>query len=122
MLVLKNDMTAYFDVDDTLVMWGASPDDPKAMQITSKDGLVSAWVTPHERHIKKMIEHKVRGQLVVVWSAGGWDWAHETVKKLGLSQYVDLVIAKPQWAWDDLTPNEFIRQRCYINPKTGEGR
>lgn len=120
MQVIKNDMTAYVDVDQTLVLWGYTSEDPGAIQIQSPDGLVSEYVIPHLPHIEKVKHHKARGQLVVVWSAGGWEWAEAVVRKLGLENYVDLVIAKPQWAWDDLTPNEFIRERCYIDYKPSQ--
>lgn len=113
-------MTAYFDVDETLVLWGYRSEDSDAIKIESPDGLISEYVMPHAPHILKLKHHKARGQLVVVWSAGGHEWAEAVVKRLGLEAYVDLVIAKPQWAWDDLTPNEFIRDRCYITYKPAE--
>lgn len=45
---------------------------------------------------------------MVVWSAGGWDWAEAVVKTLKLENFVDLVISKPTWTYDDLQPSEFI--------------
>lgn len=120
MQVFRNDMAAYFDVDETLVLWypsGSNPADlpEEAIEIVNpEDSTIRCWALPHAPHINKLKEHKTRGQLVVVWSAGGHAWAEATVKRLGLERYVDVVLAKPAWAWDDLTPNEFIHQRCYI--------
>lgn len=115
MIVIPNDKSAFFDCDETLVIWDFDRNLYTGIRITSPDGLVSEMVNPHIGHIKKLKEHKLRGQLVVVWSAGGYAWAETVVKALGLENYVDYVMAKPAWAWDDLTPNEFIK-RCYIKP------
>lgn len=111
MQIIHNDMTAYCDVDDTLILWQPGPDqlfdDPLFI------GGIPVW--PHKVHIEKIKQHKVRGHFVVVWSAGGSVWAETAVKLLKLEEYVDLIICKPQWAWDDLPPEQFIR-RCYIKP------
>jgi hypothetical protein len=90
------------------------------MLITSDNGLISAYVTPHEEHIQKLKEHADRNHFIVVWSAGGYEWAEAVVKGLGLNLYVDLIITKPRWAWDDLPMDEAIDTRCYIKPKGGD--
>lgn len=114
MIVINNDMTAFFDCDDTLVLWDNPNDGTEKIYIKNELGNeLPVW--PHTRHIEKLRQHHLRGHYVVVWSAGGHAWCEDVVNQLNLESYVDLIICKPQWAWDDLTPNEFIR-RCYIKP------
>jgi len=105
----------FFDVDDTLVMWNQSPDHPKAIELPLLDGHKEILV-PHEHHIKQMKDHKARGHYVVVWSAGGWEWANAVVVALGLEQYVDEVMDKPHWYYDDVKVNEWMPEvnRVYI--------
>lgn len=142
MKVLPCSQTTFFDVDDTLIMWNRpSVDDPNAIEITcptsralraiqdlNEDGSltpdadvepieVGTWVervTPHKKHIEQLKLHKLRGHTIVVWSAGGWEWAEAAVRALKLEKYVDLVIEKPTWYYDDLQPHEFMGKRYYL--------
>jgi phosphoserine phosphatase len=142
MKVLPCKQPTYFDVDDTLVMWSRpAADDPDAIEIacpTSRterfllemtdDGTlepdtptetvsVGSWterLKPHKKHIEQLKLHKLRGHTIIVWSAGGWEWAEAVVRALKLEQYVDLVIEKPMWFYDDLMPNEFMGKRYYM--------
>lgn len=136
MKVLPCFQPTFFDVDETLVMWSRPAfDDPDAIEIIcpasrcvralmelSDDGSlnpetpteivsVGTWterVKPHKKHIEQLKLHKLRGHTVIVWSAGGWEWAEAAVRALKLEKYVDLVIEKPRWAYDDLPPNEYM--------------
>lgn len=122
MIVFRGN-TAWFDVDDTLIMWSPSKEDletkgiditcPKGVWLNPDGELVASdtWtqrVVPHRLHMKQMITHKSRGHKIVVWSAGGEDWAEAAVKALGLEDYVDIVIGKPDWIYDDKAPEEFM--------------
>lgn len=112
----------FFDCDDTLVMWSPTPEQSEKDGVDFEcpgsfamiDGELKpspSWKTrlvPHKKHIEQLKLHKMRGHTVVVWSAGGWDWAEAVVKTLKLEQYVDLVINKPIWAYDDLPPSEYM--------------
>lgn len=107
--------TAYFDVDDTLVMWDTTlinensnsavlfdnPDDPK----------IKWLLLPNPKTIEALKAQKRAGGTVIVWSAGGWDWALEVVTKLGLIDYVDAVMSKPNRYYDDLPSSEFMGTR-----------
>jgi phosphoglycolate phosphatase-like HAD superfamily hydrolase len=122
MIVIPSNKSVWFDVDDTLVMWDPSQEelDTKGIEIecpagfTCVDGELTAcpkWkakVVPHEKHIQMLKLHKLRGHTVVVWSAGGYDWAEVAVKALKLEQYVDLVVCKPTWAYDDQPPERIL--------------
>lgn len=101
MQVISNNHIVCFDVDDTLVMWNGG----KGANM-SVEGYP---VKPHDGHIKEMMKFKARGQYVIVWSAGGSSWAHTAVKLLGLEPYVDLVMAKPMWMFDDMQPTDWTR-------------
>lgn len=104
MIVLRSDKVLYCDVDDTLVMWSPT----------------GASYEPHIAHIDMIKKFKLRGQKVVVWSAGGYEWAERIVKELGLEIYVDLILCKPAWWADDLTAGEVLQEVNRIYLKDGE--
>lgn len=130
MIVIPCTQPVYFDVDDTLLMWDKpSPDDPRVIAVkcpnsryaraindmgVETDELVieqgdwTEYLIPHMVHVAQLKAHKSRGNTVIVWSAGGWLWAKTAVEALGLTEYVDLVIEKPTWCYDDLPPNEYM--------------
>lgn len=132
MIVFPCTKPTFFDVDDTLIMWNRpSPDDPHSVVVCCPPSThqfrtfdengklieegpkieIPGWserVTPHKKHIEQLKLHKLRGHTIIVWSAGGWEWAEAAVKTLGLEKFVDLVIEKPIWAYDDLSPNEYM--------------
>lgn len=122
MIVVPCKQTVFCDVDDTLVMWSATPEEleahgvifecPGSFSIIDGELVPSpSWkerLLPHRKHIEQLKKHKMRGHTIVVWSAGGYDWAAAVVKTLGLENVVDLVISKPIWAYDDLQPAEFM--------------
>lgn len=136
MIHLKCNQATFFDVDDTLVMWHkASPGDPRAVEIKCpvsrhkqildengietgdvvvEKGIWTEWLIPHTKHIEQIKAHKFRGHTIVVWSAGGDEWARAVVDSLGLAEYVDLIIAKPTWHYDDLPAEEFMGKRHYL--------
>jgi hypothetical protein len=95
----------FFDVDDTLVIWGRTGH-PEAKPFNNSG--YTQWLVPHQRHIELLKTAKFRGHKVIVWSAGGSEWAEEVVKMLELENYVDLVISKPSWYVDDLPASEFM--------------
>ncbi len=122
--------TVYCDVDDTLVFWNATPEElaDRGVEITCPGSLIyieeddtqsfapewKALLLPHRKHIEQLRKHKMRGHKVIVWSAGGGDWAAAAVKALGLEDIVDLCLPKPDWYYDDLTPEEFMGKRYYM--------
>ena len=113
----------YFDVDDTLVMW--EPIDPEsesteeAIVFKDPNNNSNVYLRPHRKHIRLLKRHALSGHKIVVWSAGGSDWAESVVKTLGLENYVTLVVSKPTWYYDDLPANEFLpgHSRKYFKDK-----
>lgn len=110
--VVKGDLTAYFDVDDTLLMWSTGNDfDPASLLCL--DISRNIWARPHTRHIDQLKQHAARGHTVVVWSQGGANWAANAVKLLGLEEHVDVILTKPTWYYDDKKAEEFMKERYY---------
>lgn len=105
--------SVYWDVDNTLVFaWSDIDDGTKAM-------LNSVYIDSeifyiHHEHVQKIKEFKARGHNVIVWSAGGADWAEKVVLALGISHVVDVVMPKPHWYFDDLPVEDWIGRRCYV--------
>lgn len=107
----------YFDVDDTLVMWGRPRNDPEGVFIKTDcrfaDG-EKLWLVPHKVHITKLKAYKDTGAKVIVWSAGGGQWAKDVVTQLGLENYVDACLPKPDIAYDDLPADEVLPRTSYL--------
>ena len=100
-----------FDVDNTLVFWEYDENKPQvAIQVDDHDEMFSV----HEKHVEALKKHATRGHQVIVWSAGGSDWAEAVVKALQLEKYVDIIMPKPDWIYDDISPNEFLPNNLYI--------
>lgn len=108
MVAFKNDQAVFFDCDDTLVLWNYPADTPGSDLIWINNYGTSVPVMPHKKHIEQLRAHRVRGHQIIVWSAGGWEWAQAVVTMLGLKDCVDAVMSKPAWFYDDLTSSEFM--------------
>lgn len=94
MVVLKAPIVVMVDVDETLVLWEGTE------------------YKPNFKVIEQLIRHKDRGHYVIVWSAGGVEWAARVVKELNLEHNVDVVMNKPAFMWDDKNPLDWTRL-CY---------
>lgn len=104
MITLDKDNVAYFDVDDTLIIYerNLSSDRYHELFELSLEPLISGvLVAPHRNNIQALKDHKAWGNGVVVWSRSGAQWAEKVVKALGLEQYVDVVLSKPFYYYDD---------------------
>lgn len=113
MNVMPDKNTVYFDCDDTLVIWKYNLSDKgKTIEIGGPD--FTQRVLPHLAHIEEVKKAKARGHVTVVWSAGGSAWSEAVVKALHLEKYVDLVVSKPNYFFDDLSPEAFMTNRMYI--------
>lgn len=115
---VTNGPTAYFDVDSTLLEW----DLPEGVDIND-DELVyvrcrghSERLLPNEHNIKLLRQFAKRGIAIIVWSAGGSDWAEAAVQALDLEEFVSVVTSKPHYYIDDLeNPREFMGKHIFIN-------
>ncbi len=100
--VITSDKVAFFDVDDTLVSRTVIPSvDPIGI-----GGYLWYPIREHIEHIKQYAARP--GQKVIVWSAGGWEWAETVVQALGLRSYVDYIMSKPAWYYDDMKAEDIL--------------
>lgn len=116
MLKIDNEQIYTFDVDDTLVMWGADfhlPGEGKIKFFDPYDGNF-VYLKPHHQHIKLLQQMNGRGRYVVVWSAGGVKWAESVVRQLGLEAHVHMVTTKPIGYIDDLPAEKFMKNHIYL--------
>lgn len=122
---LKEERVVMFDCDDTLVKWHDNysykyiEPDTLAFNVEPEIELDPKWVylKPHKKHIEELMEYSNKGYCIVVWSMGGSFWAREVVRVLQLEKYVDLVMAKPQFLFDDMPLNEALGLRIFLNDK-----
>lgn len=128
MKVIENEKCIFYDCDDTLIMWGSQyvkeDDNGKlnTIDIASPFYTPSMYATvapiyqlvPHKKHIQHLKDSKLKNKnTIVVWSAGGWQWAQAVVKALGIEEYVDAVMEKPTMYVDDLPCKDFMGTRVY---------
>lgn len=104
MYKLPNGPTVYFDVDNTLVFSKTEFPDIEGSPLVIRDRLF----TVHDAHVELLKDFKARGHTVVVWSAGGSTWAETVIKSLDLVNYIDVVVNKPTWFFDDKQADEFM--------------
>lgn len=124
-IVIESDKIIMFDVDDTLVEWIHDsrmnwPDiQARLVEFNTPFSKISGRdhkyaLLPIEDSIELLINESKRGMFIVVWSAGGYEWAKEVVRGLELEPYVDLIMSKPLGYIDDLACNEWMGQRIRV--------
>lgn len=96
MVTIKSDRVAFFDCDDTLIMWYKV--DRTLPEVTINDRVFQV----HTKHVQKIKDYNTLGWTVVVWSASGHEWAEKVVKALGLEKEVDFAMCKPHRVFDDV--------------------
>ena len=102
MIVVNNDKISFWDVDDTLINhFIGIPFDEKE-HVRLNNGEIQAWkITRNEPNIRALKHFKQLGSTVVVWSASGYAHAENAVKALGLENFVDFCMSKPEVYIDD---------------------
>lgn len=123
MKVIENDNCIFVDCDDTLVMWDnkfKNEDHSNCVTVKDYSGFVVSLV-PHTTHIEYLKKAKQHNKnTIIVWSAGGWQWAKAVVEALQLEDIVDSVMSKPGSYMDDLNCKEFMGARIYKDFKLDE--
>lgn len=118
MKVARSEHTICFDVDDTLIMWDSNFNMPEEGDVEIQcpwDGQIS-FHRPHTRHIEFLKKQYTKGYTVIVWSAGGAKWAETVVKTLGIEDYVDYVMSKPQkWVDDLIQADQVLGTHIYLS-------
>lgn len=118
--------TIFSDVDDTLLYWDSVKEHSVDVDLIPQphyndrvyfpkpgnpDFVVS--VKPIYSNIGELKKLMAQGFTIIVWSAGGEDWAEAFVKAVGLEPYVTAVVSKPQAYYDDLPCEEFMGKRRF---------
>jgi hypothetical protein len=112
MKILKTDSILYVDIDDTLIMHRAKPND-NTIELTY--GTTVKYVELNQDHIDLVKYCKTaRNYHIIVHSANGWQWAEYVIKKLKLENFVDQVQTKPKEYLDDRPVEEWFKNRIYI--------
>lgn len=107
MIKLEDKPTVYYDVDDTLVLWGTVDNCVKIV-----DGEWTHYLAPHEKHIE-ILKKDSKNCNVIVWSQAGSDWAEAVITALNLEEYVNAVVPKPIRFYDDLPCKYWMGSRVY---------
>lgn len=108
LVIRTSENPAYFDVDETLIV--KRPYGDAEYYLTLDYYGTPRYAKPIEQHVAFLKSCKARGYEVTVWSANGWAWAFEVVKKLKLDEYVDYVCTKPQFYVDDKSADKWTKQ------------
>lgn len=114
MKVISGTKTVFFDIDNTLV-FSIEEFSHLFSETVVEINDRKFWV--HKLHVEMIKDFKARGHTIIVWSAGGSEWAATVILSLKLSAYVDLVISKPDWYCDDKPCEEFMLGRFYYDLK-----
>lgn len=112
MIVTKNELLIYVDVDETII-FSCEEMHPESVIVNYYN--VLKWVRPHKKHIKFLKSLKTRGYHVVIHSANGWRWAEEIVRTFELSEYVDEIKTKPIKYIDDQPVVNWFGQQIYLD-------
>ena len=120
MQIVENDYVVCFDVDDTLIRW--IWDEQERLQHCNEmleidtTNRFQTMVLPYYEHIELLKRYKAKGKFIIVWSQSGYEWAKKVVETLNLTEYVDLVLTKPEKYVDDLNANEWM-EHVYFGKK-----
>lgn len=117
MKIIKNENIDPFDIDGTLIVHNLEGYGERAAVF---DHVTSEFVSVqiNTAMVRLLKESKARGSYVIVWSRGGYQWASEVIKALGLVDYVDLVLSKPMTYFDDTPVEKWLPYRVFIGPET----
>ena len=115
----------YFDVDETLIQWEFEPDfvvtHEHQMKLPEDFILIDdIRFRIHKPHIMRLMQHHNTGDCVVVWSAGGINWARRVIEALAIQDYVNVVLGKPDFFYDDENIPCLKGKRMYLNIDTGK--
>ncbi len=117
MRIIENEQISPFDIDGTVV----------DHVVVGTEGSISVYdyvtkkqvnVVPNLPMVRLLREAKARGDFVIVWSRGGYRWASDVIRGLGLEECVDLVISKPMAYFDDTPIEEWLPYRVFLPPST----
>lgn len=112
MKIISSEQNVMWDIDDTLVITETSG--PYDLILFNPNKECNEGLMIHHEHVKQLKSHKNRGFNNIVWSGNGYSWAKIVIDALGLNEYVDLIMTKPQKFFDDLPAEQVLVNRVYI--------
>lgn len=119
MVTYQGNRTVFFDVDDTLIEWKeCDPNDELAVSI-KKNGY-TFFKREIRAHTTELKLQRKTGNTVVVWSAGGADWAASAIEALGLKEYVDVCLTKPDFYYDDKDVKDWFPKKRFYHEEVDE--
>jgi len=116
----------FFDVDETLIEWETDSVDKERLYGLINHGLPDFIVIDNHKfrvnkpHVCRLKQHYENGDDVTVWSAGGRSWARRVIKALDLMDYVDNILTKPDFYYDDEDLSTFRARRMFLDADTGK--
>lgn len=117
MKILKSENVKPFDVDGTLIYYEKSSSLNNTIDIL--DSLTGKYITVNinKNMVRLFEEEHARGAYIVVWSRGGYRWAHDVIKALGLYKKERLLImSKPIVYFDDNEVKDWLKDRVFMAP------
>lgn len=96
------------DIDDTIAMHNLS-DYPESSRITVEYTNGPMVIVPNKKHINLLVKFYKLGYFTIAWSRTGGDWAKAVCEAVGVSEYVNLYMAKPLFLADDRHPDEWVQ-------------
>lgn len=118
-LVITNERLFPCDIDDTIVMHKKADQIPLGQLVNVEDPLNEGEVIPMQVNVpmvRLVLEEQKRGSYIIMWSRGGYQWAVNVLKAVGIFDKVNLVMAKPMVYGDDKEVSEWLKDRVYLGP------
>jgi hypothetical protein len=118
-LVVGNENPFPFDVDDTIVMHTRSNEIPPGDKVEVQDPIdYNKTITMQiNRPMVRLIEEEYfRGSFIIVWSRGGFRWAVNVCKAVGIYNKVHIIMTKPKVYGDDKDVGDWLKDRVYLKP------
>ena len=117
MNIVKSENISPFDVDGTLIMHVDLKDIPVIDRVGVYDAVTKKFifVQINRPMVRLLREASHRGDYVIVWSRGGYEWASNVIKALGLVDDVDQVMSKPLAYFDDTAVEKWLPYRVMLD-------
>lgn len=112
MQTLQFDRVLFADCDDTLITFDFPPKYTNRAIMIGPEGY-KRLALPMTKNIEKLKNARSRGHGVVIWTQGGYAWGKMVVDALQLQNYVDLIVTKPSWIYDDLPVEKWMGPRFF---------
>jgi phosphoserine phosphatase len=120
MKVIEKNKIICFDVDETLIIHDY-PAEVQHCVMEFNDSGFKQFRVPNFAMIDALKKNHAQGHHIIVWSQNGYEWVKEVTSKLKLTKYIHYGMCKPDFIFDDLRPEEFMK-RAYIKPNWNDTR